>query len=983
MPFVSVVVPSYNQAAFLQVCLSGLQGQSDPDWECVVVDDGSTDNSPEIAARFASQDPRFRCLRQANAGVSVARNAGLQAARGEWIAFLDADDFYFRGAVASFSGWAAILADHPGAPRFISGGLITSFQEPPPSSQGATGNVQDLFFRSMHFTARGRSPLLQNSIFHRSLLEITGGFDPGLRTSEDRDFLIRAAATSPVAMFPGLVAFYRTHHGVGKSDRYLASGEKTRAHRRIFQRLPLSEAFARRSCPDEVARFNRLQRAYLVMLEAVDRTREGDLGAAALHLRKMDRDLADEDERRALIARFGFFFRHPTSRPRLAVHNCLRTLAALRGIVAGQAGLARLLEGQIRKEAARLSPMPGRQTLAYDYTVQAGNPGGVPIGEVRCFRAAVRFRSTLSDGRALILGSAGRPLAMDRDLADALRACGCFRTIDQHAQVAIGRGVLPLERRAAFEAALEALRDRGALQALPALQQRLPRPATERPDPSVSVSQLVLRAATTAAGALATLDSYLDNAREHGRHPQVLVLDGLGDVRERRSLLEGIQQRQRTGDIELRHAGPRERARYLERLIREAEVDPELEGVMATRGDGGLSGAWMNAVLLDTSETTFLNIAEGSRCAAAHVEDPQDVLLFTGHPMPERTIAFSGLDALQAELQDRSVDLIGAHEHNLGQTCRTLAARHRQVDVAADAGWLLGPPGIEELRVATTVGALYGELGGDPRYLLLERESLDPCLLADRNSYDRLLAGTGIWRGVTELTVGRSPFLHSLATGFWNAPGVLPPFPPNLAGGDKVFGCVLAAVNERALVAHLPIGVEYRRPLGASADSDDQARGTSSFAALGAVDPDSLLLAGILSYQRPLWTDGSAVLVGLGQHLGALADLSVDDLQAALRPTLLGWIAGELGALDRLQMLYDNQPDHWATAVEDYRRALRASLADGPPRALLTRLRRTLRGYGGLLRHWPRLTEAAVRLRARGLGLSVAVDGLAAERWSA
>src|SRR6266545_4664966 len=97
-PRISVVVPMYNVAPYLQTCLESLAQQTMADLEVVMVDDGSTDESPAIAERFAARDPRFRLVRQANAGLGAARNTGVVHAVGEFIAFVDSDDVVPRHA---------------------------------------------------------------------------------------------------------------------------------------------------------------------------------------------------------------------------------------------------------------------------------------------------------------------------------------------------------------------------------------------------------------------------------------------------------------------------------------------------------------------------------------------------------------------------------------------------------------------------------------------------------------------------------------------------------------------------------------------------------------------------------------------------------------------------------------------------------------------------------------------------------------------
>ena len=92
-PVVSVIIPTYNRQALLPRAIDSVVRQTFSDWEIVLVDDGSTDDTPRIAARYLRQlGRRFIFLRQENRGASAARNAGIETARGEYIAFLDSDD---------------------------------------------------------------------------------------------------------------------------------------------------------------------------------------------------------------------------------------------------------------------------------------------------------------------------------------------------------------------------------------------------------------------------------------------------------------------------------------------------------------------------------------------------------------------------------------------------------------------------------------------------------------------------------------------------------------------------------------------------------------------------------------------------------------------------------------------------------------------------------------------------------------------------
>ena len=89
---VSVIIPAYNQATFIPKAVASLQAQTLDSWECIVVDDGSTDNTAEIVTNIALSEPRVRLLQKQNGGSASARDMGLQQVQGEFIQFLDADD---------------------------------------------------------------------------------------------------------------------------------------------------------------------------------------------------------------------------------------------------------------------------------------------------------------------------------------------------------------------------------------------------------------------------------------------------------------------------------------------------------------------------------------------------------------------------------------------------------------------------------------------------------------------------------------------------------------------------------------------------------------------------------------------------------------------------------------------------------------------------------------------------------------------------
>jgi glycosyltransferase involved in cell wall biosynthesis len=119
---VSIIIPCYNQAQFLEEALNSVLDQSYVNWECVIINDGSPDNTEEVALRWCNKDERFIYLKKDNAGLSAARNTGIESAKGEFILPLDADDKiaknYIEHAVQSFIEDASLKVVYCKAEKF-------------------------------------------------------------------------------------------------------------------------------------------------------------------------------------------------------------------------------------------------------------------------------------------------------------------------------------------------------------------------------------------------------------------------------------------------------------------------------------------------------------------------------------------------------------------------------------------------------------------------------------------------------------------------------------------------------------------------------------------------------------------------------------------------------------------------------------------------------------------------------------------------
>jgi len=201
-PLVSIVIPCYNQGSFLAEAIESALRQTHPRVEVIVVDDGSTDDTCRVAARYA--DAGVVCIEQANAGAAVARNRGWQASRGDLVLFVDADDRLLPDAVVR--GWAAL--EHAPDVAFVSGHVALIRAD----------GTSDVVPAQDHEPAGYASLLRWNYvwtpgvvIYRRSALDAAGGFDPRAAGSADFDLNVRIARRQPIACHHAVVLEYRQH----------------------------------------------------------------------------------------------------------------------------------------------------------------------------------------------------------------------------------------------------------------------------------------------------------------------------------------------------------------------------------------------------------------------------------------------------------------------------------------------------------------------------------------------------------------------------------------------------------------------------------------------------------------------------------------------------------------------------------------------------------------------------------------------------
>jgi glycosyltransferase involved in cell wall biosynthesis len=210
-PAVSVIVTSFNYGRYVGAALESVRAQTMTDFECIVIDDGSTDNSIAVIETFL-RDPRFRLIRQQNRGVSHARNVGIDQAKSPFIAFLDADDLWRPTKLQrQFDRFAA----EPALGVVYTRRTIIDAAD---QTQSCTDRIAP--------SGEVVGPLFQQNFVCFSSATVrteaavrVGGFDERLGLAVDYDFWLRVAKYYPFSVVDEPLVSYRVGHGVNLSRR--------------------------------------------------------------------------------------------------------------------------------------------------------------------------------------------------------------------------------------------------------------------------------------------------------------------------------------------------------------------------------------------------------------------------------------------------------------------------------------------------------------------------------------------------------------------------------------------------------------------------------------------------------------------------------------------------------------------------------------------------------------------------------------------
>lgn len=229
IPTVSVVLPTHNRPGYLKEAIESVLAQTYQDWELLVIDDGSTDETKETVQRYVQQDRRIRYIPQSQQGVSVARNTGIRSAAGRYLAFLDDDDLFLPKKLEC---QVAFLEAHPDTGMvyayidLVDAQLQFLDRQPYTPNWTFSGFISDCFI------------LVHAVLVRTSCFEQLGGFRTDLRIIEDYEMWLRLSRSYQIAFLPECVGWYRKH-GLNKTRDFVPA---------FVEQIRIHQGFLRRGC---------------------------------------------------------------------------------------------------------------------------------------------------------------------------------------------------------------------------------------------------------------------------------------------------------------------------------------------------------------------------------------------------------------------------------------------------------------------------------------------------------------------------------------------------------------------------------------------------------------------------------------------------------------------------------------------------------------------------------------------------------------
>lgn len=221
MPLVSVIIPAYNYAHYLPFTLDSVVEQTLSDWECLIIDDGSTDNTKDVAEKYTVADRRIKYFYKANGGLSSARNYGLQMAKGKYVIFLDADDMLEKNNLKHLSDFL----ENQNGNNAVFGKFVKFYDDGTPEYAWyqdynyVEGLQTDFHSRLVEKNSLPPcAPLSPLSIIKEHNLT----FDESLTSYEDWDFWLKLSSYCNFYYIPGenAAARVRFHSGSMSTDNW-------------------------------------------------------------------------------------------------------------------------------------------------------------------------------------------------------------------------------------------------------------------------------------------------------------------------------------------------------------------------------------------------------------------------------------------------------------------------------------------------------------------------------------------------------------------------------------------------------------------------------------------------------------------------------------------------------------------------------------------------------------------------------------------
>ena len=267
-PEVSIIIATYNRAHLLPATLESIFDQRFQDFEVVVVDDGSTDDTRQALQRYKS---RLRYVYQENRGPSAARNLGVQHAAAPWISIQDSDDLCAANHLETLYGFSK---DHPSCGMVFANGAYLQGPEHDRETIVPAGKSRRLAERGIRLSDLFDKSIvrLQAALISKSAYDAVGGHDESLRICMDLDLAFRLFMGFPVAYLDQVVFFYRKHEGNSGRNEELRLTENIRVIQKLVHDFPTaSSAIGARNVERRLAyRFYRLAKGRWKRREQVD-----------------------------------------------------------------------------------------------------------------------------------------------------------------------------------------------------------------------------------------------------------------------------------------------------------------------------------------------------------------------------------------------------------------------------------------------------------------------------------------------------------------------------------------------------------------------------------------------------------------------------------------------------------------------------------------------------------------------------------------